>query len=131
MLALDSDLAGACQRWGAVEVGIRHTCDRVGHARAEGRQTDAGGAGEPARETRHEGGRLFMTHLNGCEQMLHGHRYGRLGFSLDGEVHIFPINYGYDGAHIYAHATPGTKVGGMRHNPSAALEIDEIDDPAH
>ena len=65
------------------------------------------------------------------EQMLHRHRYGRLGFTLDGQVYVIPINYAYDGAYIYAHATPGTKVEGMRHNPSVAFEIDEIDDPAH
>ena len=65
------------------------------------------------------------------EQMLHSHRYGRLGFTLDGEVSIIPINYAYDGAHIYAHATPGAKAEGMRHNPAVAFEIDEVEDPAH
>ena len=65
------------------------------------------------------------------EQMLRRHRYGRLGFTLDGEVYIIPINYAYDGTHIYAHATPGTKVEAMRHNPNVAFAIDEIEDPAH
>lgn len=41
------------------------------------------------------------------------------------------INYAYDGTAIYAHATPGTKVEGMRRNPIVAFEIDEITDPAH
>jgi nitroimidazol reductase NimA-like FMN-containing flavoprotein (pyridoxamine 5'-phosphate oxidase superfamily) len=66
-------------------------------------------------------------------------RYGRLGFTLDGEVYVIPINYAYDGQRLYGQApigSPGglpggTKVRGMRQNPNVAFEVDEIQDPAH
>jgi nitroimidazol reductase NimA-like FMN-containing flavoprotein (pyridoxamine 5'-phosphate oxidase superfamily) len=71
--------------------------------------------------------------LNDHEQdeLLKRHQFGRLGFSLEGEIFIIPINYAYDGARLYGHATAGTKVTGLRANPHVAFEVDEITDPAH
>jgi uncharacterized protein len=65
------------------------------------------------------------------DSLLTRNRFGRLGFVLDREVHIVPINYAWDGAYIYGHAAEGQKVRGMRLNPRVAFEVDEIDDPAH
>lgn len=65
------------------------------------------------------------------DQLLARHRYGRLGFSLDGQIYIIPINYAYEDGVLYAHAPEGTKVRGMRQNPAVAFEVDEIQDPAH
>lgn len=65
------------------------------------------------------------------DQFLSRHRYGRLGFTLDGEVYITPINYAYADGVLYGHAPEGTKVRGMRQNPTVAFEVDEIEDPAH
>ncbi len=73
------------------------------------------------------------------EAVLGRHRYGRLGFTLDGEVYVIPINYAYDGERLYGMAPTGspgqlvggTKVKGMRQNPHVAFEVDEIADPAH
>jgi nitroimidazol reductase NimA-like FMN-containing flavoprotein (pyridoxamine 5'-phosphate oxidase superfamily) len=75
------------------------------------------------------------------EALLARHRYGRLGFALDGQLYIIPINYGYAngilyghasvGSDLYGHATLGTKVRGMRQNPTVAFEVDEIQDAAH
>jgi nitroimidazol reductase NimA-like FMN-containing flavoprotein (pyridoxamine 5'-phosphate oxidase superfamily) len=75
------------------------------------------------------------------EAMLARNRYGRLGFALDGQLYIVPINYGYANGTLYGHAsgrsdlgghaTLGTKVRGMRQNPTVAFEVDEIRDPAH
>ena len=65
------------------------------------------------------------------DQLLSRHRYGRLGFSLDGQTYIIPINYAYNGEFIYGQAPEGTKVRGMRENPQVAFEVDEIKDPAH
>jgi nitroimidazol reductase NimA-like FMN-containing flavoprotein (pyridoxamine 5'-phosphate oxidase superfamily) len=63
--------------------------------------------------------------------LLQRHRFGRLAFTIEGELFIVPINYAYDGSRVYGHASVGTKVAGMRQNPHVAFEIDEIDDPAH
>jgi nitroimidazol reductase NimA-like FMN-containing flavoprotein (pyridoxamine 5'-phosphate oxidase superfamily) len=65
------------------------------------------------------------------DELLQRHRFGRLGFVLNGEVFIIPVNYGYNGNRLYGHAPEGTKVQGMRQNPEVAFEVDEIDDPAH
>src|ERR1700692_4646236 len=81
-------------------------------------------------------GELSSTDI---EALLERHRYGRLGFTLDDEVYIIPINYAYDGHRLYCQAPAGsagqmpggTKVKGMRQNPHVAFEVDEIVDPAH
>jgi nitroimidazol reductase NimA-like FMN-containing flavoprotein (pyridoxamine 5'-phosphate oxidase superfamily) len=65
------------------------------------------------------------------DQLLARHRFGRLGFELDGAVYIIPINYAYEAGVLYGHAAEGTKVHAMRQNPNVAFEVDEIDDPAH
>lgn len=73
------------------------------------------------------------------DALLKRHRYGRLAFTLDDELYIIPINYGYDGVRLYGQAPEGTKghipggteVEGMRQNPHVAFQVDEIEDPAH
>jgi nitroimidazol reductase NimA-like FMN-containing flavoprotein (pyridoxamine 5'-phosphate oxidase superfamily) len=75
------------------------------------------------------------------DELLARHRYGRLAFSLDGQLYVLPINYGYAAGVLYGHAsegsqlygldTEGTKVRGMRRNPIVAFEVDEIEDAAH
>jgi uncharacterized protein len=75
------------------------------------------------------------------DALLARHRYGRLGYSLEGQIYIVPINYAYDGGVLYGHASQkgqlagaeatGVKVRGMRQNPTVAFEVDEIQDAAH
>jgi nitroimidazol reductase NimA-like FMN-containing flavoprotein (pyridoxamine 5'-phosphate oxidase superfamily) len=73
------------------------------------------------------------------DTLLRRHRYGRLAFSLDEELYIIPINYAYDGVRLYGqapigtkgHVPGGTKIAGMRQNSRVALQVDEIEDPAH
>ncbi|HTE85114.1 MAG TPA: pyridoxamine 5'-phosphate oxidase family protein [Dehalococcoidia bacterium] len=73
------------------------------------------------------------------DALLETRRYGRLGYSLDGEIYIVPINYAWANGILYGHATKGsqfagnatygTKVRGIRQNDRVAFEVDEIDDP--
>jgi uncharacterized protein len=75
------------------------------------------------------------------DALLARNRYGRIGFSLDGDIYILPINYGYASGVIYGHATVGshfagyatngTKVRGMRQNETVAFEVDEIENSTH
>jgi len=73
------------------------------------------------------------------DALLRRHRYGRVGFTLDDETYVIPINYGYDGACLFGQAPTGskgqmpggTKIAGMRQHPHVAFEVDEIQDPAH
>ena len=45
----------------AAELRVGHACDQVGGTRAEGREADAGAAGEPAVRRRHEGRVLLVA----------------------------------------------------------------------
>ncbi|MBO0721143.1 MAG: pyridoxamine 5'-phosphate oxidase family protein [Blastocatellia bacterium] len=63
-----------------------------------------------------------------CE-MLSEKRSGRLGCCSDGEPYVVPINYLFDGEHIYIHSLPGRKIDVLRNNPHACLQVDEIVDP--
>src|SRR5689334_2798485 len=65
------------------------------------------------------------------DRLLERNRFGRLGFLLDDQVYITPINYAYEAGVLYGHAPEGTKVQGMRQHPNIAFEVDEIQDPAH
>ncbi len=75
------------------------------------------------------------------DALMERNRYGRIGFSLDGEIYILPINYAFAGGVVYGQATEGshfagiatngTKVRGMRQNEAVAFEVDEIENPTH
>jgi len=65
------------------------------------------------------------------DSLLGRNRYGRLGFNLNGQVFITPINYAYEAGVLYGHAPEGTKVRAMRENPVVAFEVDEIESAAH
>ncbi len=73
------------------------------------------------------------------DALLQRHRYGHLGFTLDGDVYVIPINYAYDGGRLYGQAPVGhhgympggTKVAGMRQQEHVAVQVDEIEDPGH
>ncbi len=52
---------------------------------------------------------------------------GRLGCHADGLTYVVPVNYTYDGKHIYAHSAEGMKVNLMRKNPEVCFEVDNIE----
>ena len=53
---------------------------------------------------------------------------GRLACHADGVTYIVPVNYVYNGGHIYSHSAPGKKIEMLRKNPELCFEIDEIQD---
>lgn len=61
-------------------------------------------------------------------ELLREKRSGRLGCCADGEPYVVPINYLFDGEHIYIHSLPGHKINALRNNPRACLQVDEIVD---
>lgn len=58
-------------------------------------------------------------------------RIGRLGCIADGEPYVVPINYFFDGKHIYMHSLAGKKINALRANPRACLQVDEVEDAYH
>jgi uncharacterized protein len=73
-------------------------------------------------------GELNTEQIDG---LLARNRYGRIGFQLEGQLYITPINYAYEAGMVYGHAPEGTKVRAMRENPTVAFEVDEIETAAH
>ena len=55
-------------------------------------------------------------------------RVGRLGVVYEGGPYVVPVNYVFDGENIYVHSLPGRKLTGLRANPRACLQVDEITD---
>ena len=58
-------------------------------------------------------------------------RIGRIGFVVDGEPYVVPVNYIFDGVSIYAHARLGHKIQALRIAPRACLQVDRISDDHH
>ena len=63
-----------------------------------------------------------------CWEMLERHELARLGYLLDGRVHVMPINYGtHEGELVFATA-PDSKVAGVLTGHDLVIEIDEVVD---
>lgn len=63
---------------------------------------------------------------NDCWAMLGTQSVGRIAFSLDGQVEIFPVNYGLDGDGIIFRTNVGRKFSGSKIG-EVAFEVDSID----
>jgi nitroimidazol reductase NimA-like FMN-containing flavoprotein (pyridoxamine 5'-phosphate oxidase superfamily) len=60
------------------------------------------------------------------DQFLHSQAIGRLGCYAEVRTYVVPINYAYDGQHIYARSINGMKLQIMRLNPEVCFEVDHI-----
>ena len=58
-------------------------------------------------------------------------RIGRLGCVVNGEPYVVPINYQLEGDDLYSHSLPGLKISGLRENPHACVQVDEIESDLH
>jgi nitroimidazol reductase NimA-like FMN-containing flavoprotein (pyridoxamine 5'-phosphate oxidase superfamily) len=54
-------------------------------------------------------------------------RVVRLGCIVNGEPYVVPINCYLKGAALYSHSLPGAKISGLRQNPRACVQVDEIE----
>ena len=55
-------------------------------------------------------------------------RVGRLGCIVDGAPYVVPVSYIFRDDRIYVHSLLGRKIAGLRANPKACLQVDEIRD---
>jgi nitroimidazol reductase NimA-like FMN-containing flavoprotein (pyridoxamine 5'-phosphate oxidase superfamily) len=53
---------------------------------------------------------------------------GRIGCHSADLIYVVPVNYIYDGLHIYCHSAKGLKIDLMRNNPQVCFEVDDIKD---
>ena len=54
-------------------------------------------------------------------------RVARLGCIVNGEPYVIPINCLLEGEYLYSHSLPGLKITGLRENPRACVQVDEIE----
>ncbi len=75
----------------------------------------------------------MISELNDQEayELLSKERLGRLGCCDNGQPYVAPINYWFDGEHVYLHSLPGRKIDALRANPRACLQVDEIASSYH
>lgn len=58
-------------------------------------------------------------------------KVARLGCIVNGEPYVVPINCQLEDNYLYSHSLPGLKISGMRENPSACVQVDEIENDLH
>jgi nitroimidazol reductase NimA-like FMN-containing flavoprotein (pyridoxamine 5'-phosphate oxidase superfamily) len=54
-------------------------------------------------------------------------RVARLGCIVNGEPYVVPVNCHLDDDFLYSHSLPGLKISGLRENPHACVQVDEIE----
>jgi uncharacterized protein len=62
-----------------------------------------------------------------ARELLQSADVGRLGCIVNGEPYIVPININFEDNYIYSHSLPGVKITALRENPSACIQVDEIE----
>ncbi len=64
--------------------------------------------------------------IDQCHAALEKTNVGRLACAKDKQPYVVPINFAFDGAHLYGFTTLGQKIQFMRSNPLVCFEVDEI-----
>ena len=75
----------------------------------------------------------MMKMLNNDEarHLFQAARVGRLGCIVNGEPYVVPVNYHLEGDALYSHSLPGLKITGLRENPNACVQVDEVESDLH
>ena len=58
-------------------------------------------------------------------------RVTRLGCVVNSEPYVIPINCILEGEYLFSHSLPGLKIAGLRENPRACVQVDEIESDLH
>lgn len=62
-----------------------------------------------------------------ARQLLQTARIARLGCIVNDEPYVVPINCYLEGDYLYSHSLAGLKITGLRENPRACVQVDEIE----
>ena len=60
-------------------------------------------------------------------ELFHSAKVARLGCIVNGEPYVVPINCLFEDDFLYSHSLPGLKISGLRENPRACIQVDEIE----
>lgn len=66
-----------------------------------------------------------------ARRLFHNARVVRLGCIVNGEPYVVPINCHLEGDYLYSHSLYGLKIAGLRENPHACVQVDEIESDLH
>lgn len=58
-------------------------------------------------------------------------KVARLGCTVNGDPYVVPINCHLEDDCLYSHSLPGLKISGLRENPRACVQVDEIESDLH
>ena len=70
---------------------------------------------------------MHMLNNDDVRRLFETVRVARLGCIVNGEPYVVPINCYLEGNRLYSHSLPGMKIDGLRENPAACVQIDEIE----
>ena len=74
---------------------------------------------------------LTMLNENAARKVLQSARVARLGCIVNGEPYVVPISCHLEDDCLYSHSLPGLKISGLRENPRACVQVDEIESDLH
>ena len=74
---------------------------------------------------------MRMLSREESRRLLQTARVGRLGCIVNGEPYVVPLNYRWEGDYLYSHSLPGLKITGLRENPNACVQVDEMETDLH
>lgn len=74
---------------------------------------------------------ITMLDNQEARKVLQSARVARLGCIVNGWPYIVPINYNFEDDCLYSHSLSGTKINGLRENPRACVQVDEIESDLH
>ena len=74
---------------------------------------------------------LRMLSEQETRRMFHGARVARLGCIVNNEPYVVPINCHLEDDYLYSHSLPGLKISGLRENPRACVQVDEVESDLH
>ena len=74
---------------------------------------------------------MTMLTENEARKVLQSARAARLGCIVDGEPYVVPISCQLEDDCLYSHSLPGLKISGLRTNPQACVQADEIESDLH
>ena len=69
---------------------------------------------------------MRMLSSEEARSLLQAARVVRLGCIVNGEPYVVPINCHFEGDSFYSHSLLGLKISGLRENPRACVQVDEI-----
>ena len=74
---------------------------------------------------------MKMLSDDDARRMFHEAHIFRLGCIVNGEPYVVPINCHLHDDCLYSHSLYGLKIAGLRENPRACVQVDEIESDLH